>query len=188
MIENRHLGDRKTTSRLEAAPNRLLKGGPQMMRSARALILSVEYLLLLVAMWLAVSNAVPAGGADASETSRKVAKFGLLGFYPNAVGFAAWALWFSRQRTFAPLARYLVPSAFAALLTFPLYVIVVYLMVWGLHLLWPRPSAVTSVFLVLPSLVPGLITAQLLRWPRVGSVGYSGEAVPTKEMAEGAVR
>lgn len=157
------------------------------MQRARAAIIAIEYLLTLAILWLIIGNwlianlppAHLATGTAQIPSATDIATFGPTVIYPNALAFGITAIWFSRRRTFAPLARYLVPSVLAAILTYPVALVILYLLSWVLYLLWPMPRALVLILLCVPATLPGLLTAQLLRWPRVErAVAERGLATP----------
>jgi hypothetical protein len=147
------------------------------MRYTRAVILSGTYFATLALLWLAFGNwaAEVIKGSAQTDPARSVAangaevftNFGRVFIYPNVLGFIVSAVWVASKRNLAPLARYVVPSVLAGTLTIPLSFFILYIYQWIWFYLWPVPRFLTLVLLSVGATVPGFVTGQLLRFPRV---------------------
>jgi hypothetical protein len=139
-------------------------------------MLSGIYFATLALMWLAFGNwaaevlkasaQTDAARTAAANGAQTFTNFGRAFIYPNALGFLVSALWLPSKRTFAPLARYAVPSVLAGALTIPLSAFVFYFVAWGLYYLWPSSRFLVLLLSAFGALVPGFVTGQLLRFPR----------------------
>jgi len=147
------------------------------MRYTRAVILSGLYLATLALLWLALGNWL-AEGLKASAQSAALTSvtadgglvfrnFGEEFLYPNSLGFVITALWLASKRSFAPFVRYVVPTVLAGALTIPLSFFILDLFQWILYYLWPVPRFLILFIWGVGAVVPGFVTSQLLRFPRV---------------------
>jgi hypothetical protein len=101
-----------------------------------------------------------------------LANFGKALLYPNVLSFLIVALWLGSKRSFDPFVRYVVPAALAGALTIPLSFFILYLYWWfwywwEWYILWPVPKFLTFLMFGVDAVLPGFLTAQLLRFPRV---------------------
>jgi hypothetical protein len=146
------------------------------MRYTRVVILSALYLATVALLWVVLRNwlaeVLQASAQSAANTLTTadrewfLANFGKVLLYPNALGFLISALWLASKRSFGPFVRYVVPTALAGALTIPLSFFILYLYWWCWYL-WPVPRFLTLLMFGVDAVLPGFLTAQLLRFPRV---------------------
>jgi hypothetical protein len=168
---------RLSKMKVESPAAELRRSTAENMRYTRAVILSGIYFATLALLWLTVGNwaaevikasaQTETAGSAAVNGAGAFTNFGRAIVYPSALGFIVSALWLSSKRNFTPIARYAVPSALAGALTIPLCFVVLYIFEWIWYYLWPVPRFLTLVLLSIVAIVPGFVTGQLLRFPRV---------------------
>src|SRR5512138_2092621 len=95
------------------------------MRYARALCLSIIYMLLVLLIWNKITGwiIVHASPTD-PEKIKGLEVSGNLFVFGNSLALACSMLLIARPREFAPLGRYLVPGVFAVGFTFVLELVV----------------------------------------------------------------
>jgi len=167
--------------RLRRNRGRVLAAEPKVseaenMRYTRAVVLSAVYFATLALLWGAFGNWVAEALKASAQTDAATAvanggealtTFGREFIYPNALGFFISVVWVASKRNVSPVARYLVPSALAGALTIPLAFFILYIFSWIWYLLWPVPRLVTLALFAVGAVLPGFVTGQLLRFPRV---------------------
>lgn len=150
-------------------------------RYVRALALSVLYLCALILIWSGVSNWLVSsvqGEPRYANISSVLKPLGIEFVTLNALGFASTALWLARSRSFAPFARYVVPLFIALYLTLPITLIVMYVVALLAFALQAAGKEQAWMMTYLDSIVPGMIGAQLLRFPRSSRLKAAGDTSP----------
>lgn len=133
------------------------------MRLARALCLSVIYMLLVLLMWKQINGWITTHASPAAAESLE--DFGRPFVFGNSGAFACSLLWLARNREFSPLGRYVVPTVLAAGLTF--FMGLVILAIAGISNLGYSVAPGAGVLIAwTDSVVPGFAGAQLFRFPR----------------------
>ena len=147
----------------------------------RALALSILYLLALILIWNGVSSWLVTslqGEPKYANMSSVLKPFGIEFVSLNALGFASTALWLARSRSFAPFARYVVPLLIALYLTLPITLIVMYVVALLAFALQAAGKEQAWMMTYLDSIIPGMIGAQLLRFPRSSRLKGPGDTSP----------
>jgi hypothetical protein len=147
----------------------------------RASVLSTLYLISLILIWDGVSGwlvSMLQGEPKYSNISATLQSLGIEFVTLNALGFAATALWLARSRSFAPLAKYVVPLFIALWLTLPVTLIAMYVVVWVVFILQAAGKQEAWLMAYLPSVIPGIIGAQLLRFPRPSRSTLAADTTP----------
>ena len=143
----------------------------------RPLILAAVYLLLLVVYWNSLRDwtvaAVPRE-TKYIDTWALMNSAGRLFLIPNAIAFAVTLLYLSRTRSLAPVSRNLVPVFFAATLTIPFLFVGTYILEWIIFALQSDLKPNAKLLIYLPSFAPGVVVAQLFRFPREDAGNLSG--------------
>jgi hypothetical protein len=135
----------------------------------RASILSTLYLSVLILIWNGASAWLTSklqGEPRYSNIPATLQSLGIEFVTLNTLGFAATALWFARSRSFAPVAKYAVPLFIALWLAIPIGLITTYVVVWLVFILRAAGKQEAWLMSYIPSVIPGIIGAQLLRFPR----------------------
>jgi hypothetical protein len=140
-----------------------------MMRYARAVFLSVVYLILMSLLWKIISGWFLANVSPARVPNAQIliADFGNQFIYLNTITFAVSLFWLARTRMFAPVGRYLVPTVLGVGLSFVLGVILL-ILIGSLPSVGPLPGLPPSsaILFYADSIIPGIVVAQLFRFPR----------------------
>jgi hypothetical protein len=140
-----------------------------LVRYARASFLSILYLVALILIWDSVSGwlvQMLQAGPKYSNISPVLQSLGIEFVSLNALGFGGVALWLARTRDFKPLAAYAVPLLIALWLTLPIGLIAAYALAWLAFVLRAAGNQAAWFMTYLPSLIPGILVAQLLRFQR----------------------
>ena len=151
----------------------------QLMAYVRASVLSMLYVIALILLWDGVGDWLVTMLEGEPKYARLVpqiqsleTEFATL----SGLGFAATALWFARNRSFSPLAKYVVPLLIALWLTLPVIAIALYLVSWLVFLLQAAGKHEVWLMTYIPSVIPGIIGGQLLRFPRPSRSNPAGDA------------
>lgn len=139
-----------------------------LLRLTRVALLSIVYFLLVFLAWRQIAVWIVEYAPTSVPTAQAVEELKWSGFLfvvLNSLTFAGSLLWFARTRDFSPVARYLVPTVLAVLVTY-----IVMLPVLRIETIVPNPGeffARTGLLIYwMDTVVPGLAAAQLFRFPR----------------------
>jgi hypothetical protein len=139
-----------------------------MKRYAAPSLIAGLYLMLLFGLWgsLASSIVTHLSAERVSEAAANLNLYGHQFIYLNAVAFTAGVLWVARTKSLSPASRYLVPTILAVGLTF---VVAVMSLLLVRAIPGPGPLAFSSMGSLIywaDCVAPGLLAAQLFRFPR----------------------
>jgi hypothetical protein len=146
------------------------------LRFVRVVCLSIIYLGLVFVIgrqtsdWTISHTTGPTAGALTSQDAKRA---GVLFVIANSLVFAGSLLWFARTRQFSPIARYLVPTVLAVVLTYIVLIPVAMIKIF------PNPNAFVSnadgLVYWLDTVLPGIVAAQLFRFPGERGTTSSGD-------------